>query len=89
MVEFTLSPSSFRLLKEIDLSEMESSVVLDGKTCKVKTSNLWLLQTILNEEIVTKGLTPDQQNVTPYGRELEGLYDEILYVLEYPWRRSE
>ena len=89
MVEFTLSHSSIRLLKEIDLSEMGSSVVLDGKTCKVKTSNLWLLQTILNEKIVTKGLTPDQQNVTPYGRELEGLYDEILYVLEYPWRRSE
>lgn len=89
MVEFTLSPSSFRLLKEIDLSEMGSSVVLDGKTCKVKISNLWLLQTILNEKIVTKGLTPDQQNVTPYGRELEGLYDEILYVLEYPWRKSE
>lgn len=88
MVEFTLSPSSFQLLKEIDLSEMKSSVVLDEKTCKVKTSNLWLLQTILNEEIATKGLTPDQQNVTPYGRELEGLYDEILYVLEYPWRRS-
>ena len=89
MIEFTLSPSSFRFLKEIDLSEMGSSVVLDGKTCKVKTSNLWLLQTILNEKIVTKGLTPDQQNVTPYGRELEGLYNEILYVLEYPWRRSE
>ena len=88
MVEFTLSPSSFQLLKEIDLSEMKSSVVLDEKTCKVKTSNLWLLQTILNEEIVTKGLTPDQQNVTPHGRELEGMYDEILYVLEYPWRRS-
>lgn len=89
MVEFTLSPSSFRLLKEIDLSEMGSSVVLDGKTCKVKTGNLWRLQTILNEEIVTKGLTPDQQNVTPHGRKLEGLYNEILYVLEYLWRRSE
>lgn len=78
MVSFTLSPSYFQLLKEIDFSEMGSSVVFDEETCTVRTDNLRLLQIILTEEINTKGLTADQQDATPHGRKLEALYDEIL-----------
>lgn len=80
MISFTLSPSRFQLLKKIDLSEMGSSVLLDDKTCTVQTDDLRLLQIILTEEITTKGLTDDQENVTEHGRELEALYDEILYL---------
>lgn len=80
MISFTLSPSHFQLLREIDLSEMGSSVLLDDKTCTVQTDDLRLLQIILTEEITTKGLTDDQENVTEHGRELEALYDEILYL---------
>lgn len=78
MVSFTLSPSSFQLLEEIDFSEMGDSVSFDKKTHTVKTSNLRLLQIILTEEINTKGLTDDQQEATQHGRKLEALYDEIL-----------
>ena len=80
MISFTLSPSHFQLLREIDLSEMGSSIVFDEKTYTVRTDNLRLLQIILNEEINTKGLTDDQQDATPHGRRLEALYDEILYL---------
>ena len=75
---FTLSPSSFQLLKKINFSEMGDSVSFDEKTHTVKTSNLRLLQIILIEEINTKGLTDDKQEATPHGHKLEVLYDEIL-----------
>ena len=78
MISFTLSSEHFQLLRKIDLSEMGSSVSLNEATRTVQTDNLRLLQIILTEEITTKGLTPDQQNVTPHGKALEALYDEIL-----------
>lgn len=78
MISFTLSFEHFQLLRKIDLSEMGSSVSLNEATRTVQTDNLRLLQIILTEEITTKGLTPDQQNVTPHGKALEALYDEIL-----------
>lgn len=78
MISFTLSSEHFQLLRKIDLSEMGTAVSLNEATCTVQTDNLRLLQIILTEEITTKGLTPDQQNVTPHGKVLEALYDEIL-----------
>ena len=78
MISFILSSSHFQLLKRIDLSELGSAISLDESTNTVQTENLRLLQIILAEEITTKGLTPDQQNITQYGKELEALYDEIL-----------
>lgn len=77
---FTLSAEQFALLKAVDFSEMEDSISFDDERYEVSTDNLWLLQTILTEEITTKGLTDDQENVTEHGRELEALYDEILYL---------
>ena len=62
----------------MNLSELGSAISLDESTNTVQTENLRLLQIILTEEITTKGLTPDQQNITQYGKELEALYDEIL-----------
>lgn len=77
-ISFSLSKSQFELLKTVDFSEMGSSISFDDERYEIHTDNLWLLQTILTEEITTKGLTPDQQNVTPHGKSLEALYDEIL-----------
>ena len=57
----------------MNLSELGSAISLDESTNTVQTENLRLLQIILTEEI-----TPDQQNITQYGKELEALYDEIL-----------
>ena len=62
----------------MNLSELGSAISLDESTNTVQTENLRLLQIILTEEITTKGLTPDQQNITQHGKELEALYDEIL-----------
>ena len=62
----------------MNLSELGSAISLDESTNTVQTENLRLLQIILTEEITTKGLTPDQLNITQYGKELEALYDEIL-----------
>ena len=62
----------------MNLSELGSAISLDESTNTVQTENLRLLQIILTEEITTKSLTPDQQNITQYGKELEALYDEIL-----------
>jgi hypothetical protein len=62
----------------VNPSELGSAISLDESTNTVQTENLRLLQIILTEEITTKGLTPDQQNITQYGKELEALYDEIL-----------
>ena len=62
----------------MNLSELGSAISLDESTNTVQTENLRLLQIILTEEITTKGLTPDQQNITQYGKEIETLYDEIL-----------
>lgn len=76
-VSFSLSREQFDLLKSVDFSEMRESVSFDDKNREVGTDDLWLLQTILAEEINTKGLTPDQQNVTKHGEALEALYDEI------------
>lgn len=77
---FTLSAEQFALLKAVDFSEMKNSISFDDERHEVSTDNLWLLQTILTEEINTKGLTDDQETVTEHGRELEALYDEILYL---------
>ena len=62
----------------MNLSELGSAISLDESTNTVQAENLRLLQIILTEEITTKRLTPDQQNITQYGKELEALYDEIL-----------
>lgn len=62
----------------MNLSELGSAISLNESTNTVQTENLRLLQIILTEEITTKSLTPDQQNITQYGKELEALYDEIL-----------
>lgn len=80
MISFVLSPEHFQLLSEIDFTEMGDSISLDKSTYTVRTDNIRLLQIILNEEINTKGLTPDQQNVTKHGESLEALYDEIYYL---------
>ncbi len=80
MISFVLSPEHFQLLSEIDFTEMGDSISLDKSTYTVRTDNIRLLQIILNEEINTKGLTPDQQNVTKHGEALEALYDEIYYL---------
>lgn len=80
MISFVLSPEYFQLLSEIDFTEVGDSISLDKITHTVRTNNIRLLQTILIEEINTKGLTPDQQNVTKHGEALEALYDEIYYL---------
>ena len=80
MISFVLSPEHFQLLSEIDFTEMGDSISLDKSTYTVRSDNIRLLQIILNEEINTKGLTPDQKNVTKHGEALEALYDEIYYL---------
>ena len=72
-----LDKKSYGLLKSIDLSEMGDHISFNDAELSFETDNLRLLQIILNEEIVTKGMK-NQNEVTEYGRALYALYDAIL-----------
>mgnify|MGYP005935283245 CR=1 FL=1 len=81
MISFILSSSHFQLLKRIDLSELGSAISLDESTNTVQTENLRLLQIILTEEITTKGLTPDQQNITQYGKDFVSYARDVVSAI--------
>ena len=72
-----LDKKSYDLLRSIDLSEMEGIITFNDDDMSFETEDLRLLQIILNEEIVTKGMK-DQNEVTEHGRALYALYDAIL-----------
>lgn len=77
MDKIILTEENFKLLEELDLSEMGSRLVLKKYQNIVETSDIDLLLIIINEYISTIGMDENQDNCTEYGRELYGLYDEI------------
>lgn len=78
MVKYRLTKESFDLMKGIDFSEMGDKLRLIEEERAVETSDFQLMQIIINEEIVTKGLDERQENCTLFGRKLYALYDELL-----------
>lgn len=72
-----LSEKEYSVLKGVDLSEMGDAITFHDKEMTFETSDIRLLQILLNEEIVTNGMI-DQNEVSKYGRELYDLYDSIL-----------
>ena len=78
MERFKLSDKSFQLINSIDFSEMGSSFRIIEAEKAVETTNVRLMQIIIDEEITAKGLDDDQNLCTEYGRKLYTLYDEIL-----------
>jgi len=78
---FKLDEKQYNLLKTIDFSEINGSFSFDDATLSVEVSDdaVGTFQVIISEEIDVKGLSNNQDEVTPYGRKLYALYDEITY----------
>ena len=79
MAKYKLTKENFRLMQGIDFGEMGDKLRLIEEEQAVETTDFRLMQIIINEEIVTKGLDETQENCTEFGRKLYGLYDELLY----------
>ena len=79
MAKYKLTKENFRLMQGIDFGEMGDKLRLIEEEQAVETTDFGLMQIIINEEIVTKGLDETQENCTEFGRKLYGLYDELLY----------
>lgn len=78
-MKIELTEYGYNLLKTIDLSEMGEKLRLsdDEHSVYIEKKDIDLLQTIIEEEINVNGLSEDQQEVTPYGRDLYGLHDSF------------
>ena len=78
-MKFKLDKEQYRLLKQLDFSEIGSSVeFLDDETSvSVADSDVRLFRVIITEEIDANGLTDDQNDVLPYGRQLYAIHDSI------------
>ena len=77
MKQYSLSPSAFSTLQKLNLQEMGSHILLVPEVNRVETDDLRLLLILLNEEISSRGMADDQQDVNDYGRALYALYDEL------------
>ena len=78
MVKYKLTKESFALIRDIDFSEMGNTFRLLEAEQAIETSDFGLMQVIINEEIVAKGMDEAQDKCTEFGRKLYGLYDELL-----------
>lgn len=76
---FKLSEEQYRLLRTIDFSELGKAVSFwdDKREIWVSKEKIRIFRIIITEEIDRKGLTDNQNEVTPYGRALYALHDEI------------
>ena len=73
-----LTPEQYKLLKEIDFTEIEGDITFDDENCEFTTDSD-LFYVIFNEHIVVYGMDEDQNQCTEYGRRLYNLYDTIYY----------
>ena len=79
MTRYNLSEENYKLMKNLDFSEMGDSLKFDDKTHSFETSDDELLLTIITENIAAFGMDESQDNCTEYGWALYTLHDEILY----------
>lgn len=75
---YQLSEASYKLLKGIELTELEGNISFDDDTLSINVSDFQLLLILIHEEIATNGLSADQNSVTANGRNLYALYDELI-----------
>lgn len=68
----------YKLLKEMDLSEIKDEIVFDDDNCIFETENP-LFDIVFDENIVAYGMDEDQNHCTEYGRQLYTLYDLIFF----------
>lgn len=78
MEKFTLSKYKYKILRELDFSEMQNNLIFFDEENSFKTDNIDLLMIIINESICAYGLD-ENQDCTEYGRRLYDLYDELYY----------
>lgn len=67
----------YDLLKEIDFSEIAGEIEFNDAECSFETSSEDF-DLIIDEYIVARGMTPDQEECTECGRRLYMLYDLIF-----------
>lgn len=84
MYTLNVSKENYDLAKSIDFSELLNRVMFNDEqhSIAVRKTDIDIFMVIISEEIDMKGLTEDQQDVTPHGRRLYELYDEV-YALKH------
>lgn len=81
-VKIKLSVDDYKLLKQIDFSEIKDEVFFDDTNREFKTSSP-LASIIFEEYINTHAFdNSGDYNVTPFGRKLYDLYDLIFFSEE-------
>ncbi len=79
MERYKLTEEQYKLLKSLDLEEMEGKIKFNDELFEFETNDVRLLLIILNEIIACDGMDKEQENCTEYGRKLYDLHDTILY----------
>lgn len=75
---YKLSDRAYCLLKELDFSELGAGIVFSDRDKSVSIDDFSLFLTVFTEEIVCRGLDERQDRCTEYGRELYGIYDDLV-----------
>lgn len=79
---YKLNKTNYELLKGIDFSSFEFSLMFNDDGLTFDTDDVFTLQIALNYEISLNGMTDDQMECTEYGRKLYALYDAIIEQIE-------
>lgn len=79
MKKYIVSDSNYSIAMGIDFSHMGDTIKFVDNENTIETSDTRELLLTINDEIVEKGLTEDQEFANEYGRQLYSLYDEIYY----------
>ena len=80
-MKIKLSKENFDTLLKLDLSDAETEIELYPDENALEFSDIGELLIAINDEIVFKGMTSDMDTVTPFGRKIYALYDEIYYTV--------
>ena len=73
-----LEPKWYKLLKQLDFSEIKDQIYFDDENCLFETdSNIFDI--IFNENIVAYGMDKNRDQCSEYGRQLYMLYDLIFF----------
>ncbi len=80
MIKIRLTEEDYKILKQIDFSEIKGEVFFDDEKREFKTSS-WLAEVIF-EEYINAHAFDDEYKPTEFGRKLYDLYDLIFYSEE-------
>ena len=82
MRKYRLSKKRYKILKEIDYSDFTGAISFDDGSSSVSIDDEWALLCYISSEISLSGMDAEQNLCNVYGKELYGLYDELVEVIE-------